>query len=289
MNDQSSFDEQDLSEAFDWDFAAAEPREQHLQQLRAQLLQRTTQPLSANETESTAHRKVRSLWPVWSGAMFRLASIAAMLLLCLLVVWPFTGNASASLSLSLNSTRGQRWIHARTIVEHLGQITESESWCSPQKRIAAFRSNDNLHFIDYEREIQASYNHQRGKILLWKTDSEKENFGQAFVTALLTDGDLSTCFPVHKISSVDKSVIEQNGRSRTQYAFHLEFKGNQTFAWDTVVLVDNESGFILSWDDHHANGMRVVTQFDYPENGPESLYDLGVTRDTPVVDWASPP
>ncbi len=188
----------------------------------------------------------------------------------------------SGLTTDLVNTRGGD--HTTTTVEYLGESNESESWCSPQQRIAAFRSPQMLHFVNYSEGTQWNFSEKAKAIYHWRADMNFENVGRTIVHALLSDGDLAAAFPIHKVSNVEKSRIDSDGPSRFQYLFDLKLKNNAAVHSHAIVQVDRASGRIVLWDETHAGGMRIVTRFDYPASGPRDIYELGADANAAVID-----
>jgi hypothetical protein len=213
-----------------------------------------------------------------------MVAFAASMAGLVLIMRPFGETAAAGFNSALEATRLESWIHATTIVEHLGISTESQSWCSPQHRIAAFQSPNSLHFVSYEEGVQSSYSNQADSIYRWRANMGFENFGRSFVQALLANGNTSSAFPFHNVSKVKRSHVTIGGRPLIEYSLSFEFKGEPSVQWKTTVETDPQSGRIVSWEEHHAGGMHIETTFDYPSSGPTDIYSLGVDRNTKVID-----
>lgn len=287
MNDHidESFSDEELSEAFDLD--APEPTDEHIEQIRGQILRHTSSSLLSRQTtvgtgEPKIARRHRVRIPL------SLASVSAVVLVALLLARPFVKDAAAGLQDSLKATRQALWIHGSTTIKHGDKTVVAESWCSPAERIVALRSPQMLHFVDYEKGMQSSYMEQHEKIFQWRTEPSAEGFGRQFVYALLNDQDLELSFPLHEVSEVAKTEIDAGGQSRTEYSFHVQMEKHPEVRWETSIQTAPSSGRIVLWQDHHANGMQVTVEFDYPDDGPGDIFELGAPPTAEVVNIATP-
>lgn len=286
MNDHidKSLNDEELSEAFDVD--APEPTDEHIEQLRGQVLLHTSPSRQSRQTTVEIGEAIHARRLV--RVPLSLVSISAVVLIALLVARPFVKDAAAGLQDSLQATREAMWIHGSTTIEHGDKTVIAESWCSPADRIVAFRSPQMLHFVDYEEGLQSSYMESHGKVFQWSADPSMEGFGRQFVHALLNDQDLQSSFPLHKVSDVTKTEIDVGGQSRTKYSFHVQMEERPEVRWETSIQTDPNSGRIVFWEDRHANGMQVMVEFDYPDDGPSDIFELGAPSTAEVVNIATP-
>jgi hypothetical protein len=187
----------ELADAFRAEAPDIEPSASHVESLRERLLSQTIaspelyeqNPKPSGQTPiASAGSKPRF------GFATKLVTIAAMIAVLIIAQRPLTGTAAADFRSALDATRHEAWIHTTTIVEYLGESNESESWCSPQQRIAAFRSPQMMHFVNYAEGLQWSHSDKAEVIYHWRADMNFENPGRTVVQALLTDGDLASAF-----------------------------------------------------------------------------------------------
>lgn len=277
----------ELADALRAEAPDIEPSASHVESLRERLLSQTiaSPGLPEQYPKPSGHTPLASVGSMPRlGLTMKLASIAAMIAVLIIALRPLTGTAAADFRSALDATRHEVWIHTSTIVEYLGESNESESWCSPQQRIAAIRSPQLMHFVNYAEGVQWSYSDKSEVIYHWRADMNFENLGRTVVQALLTDGDLASAFPIHNVSKVEKSMIHFDGQSRVQYSFDLALKNDAAIHSHAIVQVDRSSGRIVSWEETHAGGMQILTVFDYPASGPSDIYELGADKHANVVD-----
>ena len=274
-----------LSEAFAVD--APSPTTEHLERLRKQIASRTKVSMNPESATSPGNKPRMA-----NMRRFRLpvsfAAIATVVLIALLATRPFLKDAAAGLQDTLKTTREALWIHGSTTVEHAGTTVIAESWCSPAERVVAFRSPRMMHFVDYEQGVQSSYTEKHGKVFQWKADPSTEGLGREFVHALLNDQDLKSSFPFHEVSEVSKTFVDVGGKSAAHYSFQVQMKSNPEVRWKTTIRTHATSGRITHWEDHHAGGMHVKVIFDYPDNGPRDIFELGAPSTAKVIEIATP-
>lgn len=283
-NDEFLNDDE-LSGAFS--INGAEPSDEHIELVRHQITLHTTPAMTnrmpaADSKVSVNTRRRQFRIPV------SLVSIAAVVLIMLLVARPFAEDAAAGLQNSLTTTRKALWIHGSTTIEHRDKVVTAESWCSPAERIAAFRSPEMMHFVDYKLGLQFSYSEEHGRVFQWNADPTTEGFGRQFVHTLLNDQDLKSSFLFHEVSAVNKTVVHVGGNTAMRYSYHVQMKENPDVRWETSIQTDPDSGRIILWEDRHANGMHVKVLFDYPNYGPHDIRELGAPSTAEVVRITTP-
>ena len=275
------FTDREMNEALTQTNESTEPSAVHFNSLRLKLRQ---EAYAQNVGSTRGFNSRLRQFDVLSSTATKWLAVAATILVLSFASRIYIGTANASLKSTLNATRRSGWIHSSTIVVHSNDTQLFESWCAPAQRLAAFRSKHMLHFINYEEGTQASYTDKSKSIYCWRADMNSEEIGRTFINALLTNGDLSQSYPWHTLSDVKRTLIEVAGEKKTKYSFQLKFKSNPEIRSETIVQADPKTGLIESWEEIHANGTRVRTDFDYPATGPRDIYELGASRDAAIVD-----
>ena len=269
------FDDNDLKDALGDGALPPAPSSTHINRLRLRIRDCTKQSRTTHKTSFVARSKTLVL--------IRVALVAGLIFV-LFAIQNFSGTAAANLRTALDVTRRHVWIHSSTTITHEGETIELESWCAPDKRITAFRSPQMLHFIDYGGGIQSSYSEKSDTIFRWRAEMSGEEMGRSFINALLSQGDIKSSFPCHKVSAVENSTILEDGISKTQFTFQLELKTAPQVHWETLIRVNPTSDLIDTWEEIHSDGTRVLTRFDYPPDGPTDIFALGADRNATVID-----
>lgn len=321
MNDlpEDQFDD-DLKRVFDDDYRVPDPTDSHLHSLRNVIRQHTVDqdhryaPGATDDlTDSVLPSPVCSAKP-WlydsrTGLRYLLAASVAILVIGLWLAQPYMGNATASWNQSLQVTRQATWIHGTIQIQPghgpseipstTGSRPESssprsmvsgpivaESWCSPGNQLSAFRSPQIVHLYDGTTGTHTHFRVGDKVAYRWASQDRNAQFGREFIRTLLAAGDLQSCFPMHDVSPVRKTILNDQ---RVRYSFQVRQRKDPDQGWDSVVETDPISGRIDFWKDHHHEGTVVQTRFDYPDHGPLTIFELGVPRDSEIVIVATPP
>lgn len=282
FNDRD-FSDKELFDAFGAGGTPIEPSAAHVNALRMKLREKTKRcgkRLDSDSVPFTSVVRTNNRAKRFS----QMVAIAAILLAVILASRLFVGTAAASLKSALDATRQSVWIHASTTVKRVDGAVELESWCSPVRRVSAFRSSQLLHFIDYVEGIQSSYSDKTDTVFRWRADPSGEEIGRTFMNALLANGDLGSSFPMHLVSSVKRMKVESQSKEQVRYSFDLKLKAMPKVGWETIVTVEPDTGRMVSWEESHSDGTRVLTRFDYPALGPSDIYALGAKPEAKVVD-----
>lgn len=277
MEYHSEFEDRELKDTLGGEAQPLEASSVHINQLRLKL-RANTRP-SDPQTRGPSQLGFKGMLVVT-----RIAAIAVALLFVFLAIQNSTSTATASLRSVLDITRRHVWIHSSTTVTHAGETVEREAWCAPLQRITAYRSPKMLHFIDYAEGVQSSYSEDTDTVFRWRAEMNSEEIGRAFIGALLSSGDLSSSFPYHHVSAVQKMNIVEDGVSKVLYSFQLELKSAPKVHWETLIRVNPSNELIETWEEIHSNGTRVLTRFDYPSEGPTDIFALGANREAKVID-----
>jgi len=256
----------------------AKPSSEHVSDLRAVLLARTT-PAVEQTPEPASSLPPRNRWLAYGVAAVIAASLLAMIL-------PSAFAPPAVFAAVLAKAREQVWVHAITEMQHGEQKAESESWYSPVHRIAAVRHPVMTQLADFESGIAVRYKPDANRIYKTRADATAEVFsrGSAFIEALMNEANHDTLFPGRKVSKPAMSKVTINKKEWTQYSFRVEYRTDPNRSRRIEVRVDPETDLLTTWEERYSNGMRSRTRFEYPLEGPTDIYALGVPRAAEVVD-----
>ena len=283
MNMNSNFNDKELIDAFQAAVTPVEPTAEHVNGLRLKLQEKTNR---LGERRDSSDVLVASAIRTHNRTRYysQMVAIAGIVLAVFLVSRLLTGTAAANLKSALDATRQSVWIHASTTVKRVDDAVELESWCSPVRRISAFRSTQLVHFVDYAEGIQSSYSEKTDTVFRWRADPSSEEIGRTFMNALLANGDLSSSFPMHLVSSVKKTRVKSPSKEQVRYSFDLKLKAMPKVSWETIITVESDTERMVSWEESHADGTQVFTRFDYPAVGPSDIYAIGARLEAKVVD-----
>ncbi len=281
-------EERQIIDAFVLEPDAPNPTSGHLQDLRHQIF-RVAEDLRTETNglvpiaASVDRPQLPRAWN-WPGSSILVTALLAFVVAAYLF-WPLKPESTVSnLRNVLIKTGASSWIHGVTSIESRFGSSEFETWFSPTERLASFVSEHSIQFTDYNLGVRSSYNPETSTLYRSASNPHSEEFGRAFITALLNDGDLQMAMPFHRVNQVNKSKEFLGELPVVTYRFNVSWRTNPAIGWSTTVIVDAERNVILSWKEVHTNGTVVHTDFDYPLNGPRSIYELGVPVDVEEVE-----
>ncbi|MBC8868768.1 MAG: hypothetical protein H8E44_05095 [Planctomycetes bacterium] len=266
--------EQAMREADDME----KPSPEHVSDLRAALLARTAPAVDQTPVPASS-LPPRHRWLAYSVAAVIAASLLAIIL-------PRALAPPAAFAAVLAKAREQVWVHAITEMQHGEQKAESESWYSPVHRIAAVRHPMVTQLTDFESGIAVRYKPDVNRIYKTRADATGDIFsrGSAFIEALMNEANHDTLFPGHKVSKPAMSKVTVNNKEWAQYSFRVEYQTDANRSRRIDVRVDPETDLVSTWEERYSNGMCSTTRFEYPQQGPEDIYALGVPKAAEVVD-----
>jgi hypothetical protein len=201
-----------------------------------------------------------------------LAAVAAIFGVAVILLAPPAHRAAFAL------TRVAEVLRTAPVVK----CTSSNGWVlwEGHERFFASRSTDHEQYVyrDLPRETVATYDAVRGSIMI--STSDRPAFPGGWTGAYTLDG------LIREVESWGRAFAErwertdrsENGRPVILLTSKPSAEAGRR------ILIDGESGRI----DRVESG-RDVTTYEYPEQAPRDLYDLGVPRDAPVIDGTAPP
>jgi hypothetical protein len=223
----------------------------------------------------------------------RLVLTAAAAALVLLGVGLWLARPAVSWADVARAVQEKAWIHGTTR-ERDGATREV--WLAPTRGISASRDPDEARFFDQRLHVYYSYQ-PKEQVLLRVPDtfhSEQDEFQtlrQLFQDLEQTNTTLSAPVPHGQVVDQQRRRIVEDGRQWLEYSLTVRAgMGTQGPLESLVFRVDPETHLPASvkWKrldgppDHLAEEMTM--QFDYPEQGPVDVHDLGVPRTAKLDD-----
>lgn len=254
--------------------ATAEPRPEHVDELRERLLART-------EPAVRRHAPWRMVAAVLGAAVAATVLIAVFL---------YTNTPSVALADALVASRAKPWIHGITTLSDGSQTGTLEFWISPQRRVCAAKFGNLFRYHDRQLEVTTQYDSEEGivyrvpELKLPGDEQRAYQDAQVFEQLLMDQNDAAHAFPGEKVVQGGKKELTENGKRWIEYAFTLERRYEPLTSRAMTVRVDAESRLLHSWTIRESHGLTAVTRFDYPDSGPADIYALGVPRSAKIVD-----
>ena len=205
-----------------------------------------------------------------------------------LVFAPTTSLGWADVSKAMQA---QRWIHLRN--EKDGEI-----WVSPEQKVWAFKVNSDWIMFGDETERAKYKFRRRGAPIRPSLGEEliKTSLGEESVARMLPLSDLSgngaAVQPwikgTTKITDQKRREVTEGGKLWIEFELTLSPLVGRMYRG--TLRVDPTTGLPASLlersdsDAQNAKKWEHKWEFDYPDRGPTSIYDLGVARELAIDD-----
>lgn len=161
-----------------------------------------------------------------------------------------------------------------------------ESWFAPSRRILASRIGSEVTYVNIAAGERVEFDSQNNRLYrLPLADHRSANSLETF-RDLLTSTELRPGSEFAGFKLIDqnsRTVINGNQKWR-DIELNLE-RDHHTLKM--VVRTDTVTKLPISVDMTH-DGQKRTFSFDYPTNGPEDIYALGIPRDVRIVDRIPP-
>jgi hypothetical protein len=247
---------------------------------------------SKNENSSAAQLRIRRI--VTKSKMTKLAAAAVMVVSVLIGVSRFGGSidgASVAFAQMTEAMQKMPWMHV-VCYEHEEKVHGeeedydtgiSESWLSYQSKVyICKRPNGYVDYCDGYKHRSFEYKPESKTIMIRYWDPSYSFIGGKPIAEITPENF------IHNLWRLGKDQDSQITLSRGQYdgkAFDIlevtlkEANRNRTYSvfTDPVTKLPEsvESSFIFDIDGKQEHFSEYV-EIEYPEDGPESIYDLGV-------------
>jgi hypothetical protein len=264
-----------------------QPTTEHVLQLKERLLAQSSAPAPSTPATTSPPSPARPTRRGWLWAA--LAGVAAVITFTLL---PSGNRQSAAWAQVKEAVNAKLWMHTLTIHEN-GMIMES--WFSPRRLVIATRAVapadarlDGLTpfamFVDIRQRARFEYKPQSNEIVKWPmTDSDESAMRMVvgFFSALTDGKGLKEYADANsQVSVAEPREVNVDGRQLLEFDAVVSVQGQQT---NCVYRVDPETNLPIAMT-VDVGEETLATTIDYPEHGPESIYDLGVQQDVVISD-----
>jgi hypothetical protein len=227
----------------------------------------------------------------------RLVLTAAAAALVLLGVGLWLARPAVSWADVARAVQEKPWIHGTT-KDRDGATREV--WLSPTRGVLAARETDEVYFFDQRLRVYYSYQ-PKDQVLLRVPDtfhSEQDEFQtlrQLFQDLGQTNTTLSAPVPHGQVVDQQRRRIVEDGRQWFEYTLTVRAGEAAQGPLDRLVFrVDPQTHLpaSLKWKRLDGTPDRPAEEFtmlfDYPEQGPADVYDLGVPRTAKLDDRVPP-
>ncbi len=213
--------------------------------------------------------KYRRLAVAFAGAC--LIALAALLLS---TAGERAGTAYAQVEEAIRNSSKTEWVH--------GMEGRTEHWFAARPPRSAWKSSTGeLRYIAYESNRWVSYTPENRTITIcWGRQREELEGVASLWDLLLAEVERQK----EEGNLLEVSSAEVGGRPCQVFAF----AGGEGDLDETRLFVDMEHHRLIRREIQPPKGEPRTVDFDYPENGPESIYDLGAPHDARIVDLTAP-
>ena len=221
-------------------------------------------------------------------------SVAASLLVAFLVsLWsPRSSNAWEEV---VKTVKAKPWLHLKMTKSTAG--AEGEIWASMEKRILAEKLARYAQLSDIGNGMGFRYEKHDGKIrqrLLSKDDKQRFALFELMCEVTIDKKDVSFAETGFRITGQTIRAVTIRERTWTVYDFTFEReyeRGVTTEQLSFFVDPDKQLPLRMKYQSGQGNdrggeatySVESVIDIDYPEQGPESIYDLGAPRTAEVI------
>lgn len=275
------------------------PHSEHVSQLREKLLARTQASTTTGEVtpQSTVSPQdnqngTRTARRGWGVVVLVTAAV-------LVAVSLFSGNEQQNLAWAQtkSAVRAMPWMMTKTHVEG-GAIIES--WFSPQRLIAAMRavspdavetdaSTGFAMFVDVRRGIRLEYQPQNNEIVkspMLSSDETSMKMVGGFLSAFADGKDLKEFVDSDSnLTITSQREVTIDGTRFDEFDAVVSFHGHNSTA---TYRIDSETKLPVSMMTTIDGQLRTTT-VSFPDEGPKSIYDLGIAKDVSTRNHMSAP
>ncbi len=254
---------------------------------RASRLEMTLSGSLSPANEPKANIRKRSPGRILAWSALGAVSTAASILLALLLFWNSTSVSWAEMLAAVGS---RPWVHGTRTYSDGQRSATAEFWVSTAHHSAAFKFGDQQQFEDAETGISLQYDAKEGAI--YRVPSLR--LGEGFYTAgnlpgllarlILDKADSRDLFYGERVIKAERHQEEHDGKQWLDYLIHLERIGNASLNRTVRIRLNRATQLPELCEERQANGAMAVTRFDYPDSGPQNIYDLGVPKTAKLID-----
>jgi hypothetical protein len=172
------------------------------------------------------------------------------------------------------------WVHIRIITEYPTideRIAEVDIWYSNNEQVIGMKDSIRVKFSYYRNEKKYDYDSDTNSITV--SSISEDDYSNSLIN--LKEGF--------------DSWLKQYGQQGTEINHYLgEFEGEKVEIYETQeergsgkIYVNPVSRLPIHAefkDTYQGNQGNVQFHFEFPESGPEDIYDLGVPRDAPIIE-----
>ena len=256
--------------------------------LEDKVLHRIVQERSSRLKKISKSSKQIQLWRIiMKSRIAKLAAAAVVIIVTLIGIDYFSGSVdptSVAWGKMIENMKQLPWMHIIMESERDNGKQRFEVWVSFESQVGASkRSSGEATYLDGQMQVSYIYNPGEQAITVAYVDANEITKGATSVwnfweTWLKQVAEFST--------ESTTAIGEYNGRKARIYKFKAS---KNKMSYESMITVDISRnlpvfGHQKSFD---SNGNLIKAKdlyFDYPEEGPASIYDVGAPRNVRIID-----
>ena len=267
------------------------PDADHVAQLKQRLLAQTDKAPVVQQERPTGPAKQ----PDRRGWMWAALTTAAALVL--LALYSPDSRKDAAWAQTRDAVNTMPWMHTET---QLADGLVMESWFSPQRLVLATRAvpaadvdlegtTPFAMFVDIRQGVRFEYRPLSDEIVKWpmlESDATSMRMVGGFFAAFADGNDLQEFAEANPDLTVSgQRDVDIDGRPFQEFDAVVSFHGRDT---QVTYRIDPETNLPVSMT-NEVDGNTQTTIIDFPDEGPESIYNLGVQPDVAIRDQMPAP
>ena len=252
-----------------------EPNPKHRENLRRQMLsvfnEAEQQPATRIIVLQTLRRKIMK------SPITRIAAAAVIIIAVLVGINQFGGSIEAvALGQVIEAMKKVNWMH---VVGREKEGGISEAWSSFESKINIKKDeNGRITYTNYHKNKRYVYDPAKQTIYVYDVSGENFAFGTA--------GPLQLFEELLQMERDKGAKITRRKDGKAEIWEAVTSEGNMTV--EGRVFIDIEKGLPMVMQVKATRNGKIIqdldVRFEYPQKGPEDIYELGAPKSAVVVD-----
>ena len=236
----------------------------------------------SNKTSSAKTQP--NLWRIIMQTKTAKCTTAAVIIIAALIVINQFGGSIDGTSIVLadvvKSMKKMPWIHVTVTINYPDKQEIKENWGCFDPSIDIHQDSDGaVRYIDYGNKVMYQYNPSANEIVI-SPRTDQYNIAGPISPFAIIDGFIKTA--EEDGNDITRQQTEQDGIS-------VELISITSDVQEITLICDIERNLVLSMTTEATipeTGAKVNAHavFDYPDNGPQDIYALGVPQDATITD-----
>ena len=253
-----------------------------------------TRAVAASDKTESPHLRPKTWRIIMKSRITKLAAAAVIIIAVLIVIHQFTGPVyveTPAFAKMIETMKKMPWAHVFFQMQREDHKEQSQFWYSFTSKVEASKEqNGKLTFDDYSRQVAYAYDPGTEQITIYSLRERKFALGaespwewlEKFVEALSENEG----------TQVTRKNDEYDGSDVEIYKVRVPRGNKGVEEWLFVVDSDTHLIMTLKLRGYEPDGNVMVfceMTFDYPDDGPADIYELGAPRSAAVIDDRTKP